>query len=103
MATVIVLFNLKDGVDPAEYEKWARDRDLPTVNGLQSVYAFRVQKASAVLGSDASPPYRYIEILDHAGLDALGADIGTPEMQAVAAEFAQFADNPTFVVTDPVT
>lgn len=100
MATVIVLFNLRDGVDPAEYEKWARERDSPTVNGLPSVRRFRLQKASGVLGSDAAAPYQYIEILDHDGMETLGADLGGEEMQAVAAEFQRFADNPVFVVTE---
>ena len=36
MQTVIVLFNLKPGVDVAQYEAWARDSDLPVVNGLPS-------------------------------------------------------------------
>lgn len=100
MATVIVLFNLKPGVDPEAYEKWARERDAPTVNELGSVRDFRVQKASGVLGSDAAPPYQYIEILDHEGLDALLSDISGEQMQTVAAEFARYADNPTFIVTE---
>lgn len=100
MASVIVLFNLKDGVDPAEYEQWARERDSPTVNALPSVREFRVQKAAGILGSDAPSPYQYIEILDHEGLDSLGADISSEAMQTVAAEFGRFADNPTFIVTE---
>ena len=100
MATIIVLFNLKPGVEPAAYEQWARDRDVPTVNGLASVQEFRVQKAVGLLGADGPAPYQYIEILEHDGLDALMPDIGGAEMQAVAAEFAEYADNPTFVITE---
>ena len=42
MATVLVLFNLKAGTDVAAYEKWAREKDLPTVRGLGSVNGFDV-------------------------------------------------------------
>ena len=34
MSNVLVLFNLKEGVDSAEYERWAKTRDLPTARNL---------------------------------------------------------------------
>ena len=33
-------------------------------------------------------------------LEQLGQDVATPAMQRVAAEFRQFADDPTFVITE---
>ena len=90
MATVIVLFNLKAGIDPAAYERWARERDAPTVNGLDSVDGFRELKATGLLGTDAAPPYQYVEVLEYQGLDALGADIATERMQEVARAFGEF-------------
>lgn len=101
MAHVIVLFNLKEGVDVDAYEAWARERDLPTVNGLPSINSFRVFSASGLLGGGDSP-YSYVEILDVADMDGLMQDIGSSAMQAIAAEFQEFADNPTFIVTDEV-
>jgi REDY-like protein HapK len=100
MASVIVLFNLKDGVDRGDYERWALQRDSPTVNGLPSVRGFRVQRATGVLGSDAAPPYQYVEILDFDDLGALTDDISTEPMQVIAAEFARYADNPVFITTE---
>ena len=37
MTNVIVLFNLRDGVDRSEYENGAKSTDLPTVRGLDSI------------------------------------------------------------------
>ena len=34
MTTIVVLFNLKDGVDQDEYEQWARTVDIPSVRRL---------------------------------------------------------------------
>ena len=34
MTTVVVLFNLQEGVEPAEYEEWARTVDIPNVRRL---------------------------------------------------------------------
>lgn len=100
--TIVVLFNLKPGVNEADYEAWARSTDLPIVNGLKSVDGFRVFKATGLLGGDAAPPYRYVEILTVNDMGRLGADIGTETMQRVAGEFRQFADNPLFLMTDEI-
>jgi hypothetical protein len=75
---IIALFTLKPGVDIAAYEAWAREVDLPTVNGLPSIIGFEVFKAKSVLGSDAKPPYQYI-----------------------AREFQAIADV-TFILTEPL-
>ena len=98
---IIVLFNLKEGVQLAEYEEWARTRDIPGVNALGSIDGFTVHKATGMFGApDASPPYQYFEIIDVNDMDAFLADISTPEFQAVAAPFRDYADSPQFVLTE---
>lgn len=97
---IVVLLNLKPGVDPAAYEAWARGGDIPAVNALGSVAGFSVHKATGLFGSDATPPYAYVEVIDITGLDAFVADVTTPEFQALAAPFRDFADNPIFILTE---
>lgn len=99
---IIVLFNLKPGVDPAVYEAWAAARDIPTVRALPSIAGFEVSAATGLLGSDGRPPYQYVEVIDVADVDRFGSDIGTETMQKIAAEFQGFADNPVFVTTRAV-
>lgn len=101
MTRVIVLFNLKAGVDPAKYEAWARGTDAPTVNGLPSVAGFTVHRATGLLGGGASP-YAYVEVLDVTDMDALTADISAPPMTEIAAAFQSFADDPKFIITEEV-
>ena len=98
MTTVIVLFNLKDPSRRADYERWAREVDLPTAGGLPSVDKFEVLKASGLLTGGPSP-YEYVEVLRINDMAQLGADVGTPAMQAVSAQFQAFADKPLFIVT----
>ncbi len=99
--TLIVLFNLRRGVSPAAYEKWARQTDVPIAGGLKSVKDFSVYRAEGIFGSKKKPPYKYFEILHVTGLDSLVADIGKePRMQKVAAQFQKFANNPVFIVTE---
>jgi len=100
MATrIIALFNLKPGIDRTAYEEWARTVDLPTVKGLSSIQDFTVHRSVALLGSDAAPPYQYIEIIDVADMDQFGKDIATQTMQSIAAQFQGMADV-TFILTN---
>ena len=99
MQTVIVLFNLKPGVSAEEYEAWARASDLPVVNALPSVEKFEVLKASGLLIGEGSSPYDYIELMRIPDMAAFGADLADPAVQAGAAQFQQYADNPLFILT----
>jgi hypothetical protein len=100
MKTIVCLFNLKPGADRGAYERWARERDLPTVNGLDSVERFEVLRSAGLLIGDGPPPYEYVEIIRVRDMDAFLRDVGTPAVQQGAAEFQSFADNPVFIVTD---
>ena len=100
MANVIVLFNLKDGVGPSEYEDWAKASDLPTVRGLDSVADFSVHRASGLLGSDEAPPYQYIEIIDVSDMARFGEEVASETVQKLASEFHGFADGPLFLLTE---
>ena len=98
---IIVLFNLKPGVDVSVYENWARKTDIPGANALASVSNFTVHRATGLFGSDAPSPYQYVEVLDIKGMEPFIADVTTPEFQAtVAAQFGAFADNPQFILTE---
>jgi hypothetical protein len=98
---IVVLFNLKSGVDVAAYEAWARDTDIPGANALGSVDKFTVHRATGLFGSDAPSPYQYVEILDIKGMEPFLADVTTSDFQeTIAAQFAGFADNPQFILTE---
>ena len=101
MATrIVALFNLKKNVTPADYERWAKRVDLPTVNGLKSVEKFEVFKSVGLLGSDAKPPYSYVEIIDVGDMEGFGKEVSTAAMQKVAGEFQAMTDDLVFILTD---
>lgn len=97
---IVVLFNLKPGIDPAAYEDWARTTDIPLVRSLPSVTHFRVYRTAGLFGSDQPAPYSHIEVLDITALDPFVADVQSEAVQRVAGEFQQFADNPLFILTE---
>ncbi len=96
---IIAFFNLKPGISISDYEAWAKSKDLPTVNGLRSVDQFEVFRSVGLLGSDAKPPYAYIEVIDVNDMDVFGGDISTEAMQKIAAEFQSMAADPVFILT----
>ncbi|MEM7612577.1 MAG: EthD family reductase [Pseudomonadota bacterium] len=100
MTTIIVLFNLQNDEQRADYEHWARTTDLPTVRKLPSVAGFTGLKAVSMLGNDDAPPFQYIEVINVNDMTKFGQDVSTEAMQAVAAAFRGFADNPKFIVCE---
>ena len=56
MPTMIVLVNLKEGVEPEDYERWVLESYAPAVRMLPSVEDWRDYRATGLLGSDAAPP-----------------------------------------------
>jgi len=100
MAIMVVLFNLKPGVTPEAYERWARETDVPAVNALDSVERFRVYRSLGLLGSEARPPYAYMELVEIADLDKLAHDAATEKMREITAQFQTMADNPIWILLD---
>ncbi len=98
MTTIVVLFNLKAGVDARDYEAWAHSTDLPHVNGLPSVRSFRVLRSAGLL-SGAAAPYQYVELIELKSLEEFRGEVKSEAMQAVAREFRAYADAPIFMVT----
>lgn len=96
---IIACFNLKPGTDAKVYEDWAKQSDLPTVNALPSIANFEVFRSTGQLGSEAPPPYQYIEIIDVKDMAAFGSDVAATKMQKIAAEFQAMADV-VFITTE---
>lgn len=99
---IVVLFNLRPEVTPDAYEAWARSTDIPAVRSLGSVTRFDVLRATGLLGSDGTPPFAYVELIDVGDDAGFGADVGTPQMQRIAGEFRKYADDPLFILLQDI-
>lgn len=100
MPTIVVLFNLKPSASIADYEAWAKSKDIPTVKSLTSVQDFRVLKMGMLLGSENPSPYQYCELIEVPNMETFFADLGREDVQAGAKQFNEFADNPMFIVAN---
>ena len=92
MPTMIVLVDLKEGVDPEDYERWVLESYAPAVRELPSVEDWRDYRATGLLGSDAALPYRYVVTLDIRDLDQLGRDVASEGMQGLLSELHDLAE-----------
>jgi hypothetical protein len=100
---VVVLFNLKPDTEIAAYEDWARTRDIPGVRSLPSIDDFQVYRTTGLLGSSATAPYQYVEIIDIADMDGFFKDVSGAPSQAIAREFRDFlGSEPIFILTEPL-
>lgn len=102
MTNLVVFFNLRDGVDPSDYEAWAKSTDLPIVRGLDSVKSFSVYRVSGLLGSDEPPPYEYVEVISVGDMSGFSEEVASETMQKVASEFQKYADGPLFLTTESI-
>jgi hypothetical protein len=92
LTTMIVLVNLKEGVNPEDYERWVLESYAPTVRELPSVEDWRDYRVTGLLASYAAPPYRYVVTLEVGDLDQLGRDMAGAKMQRLLPELHQFAE-----------
>jgi hypothetical protein len=100
MSALIVLFKLKPGASVEEYERWAVETDVPVVSRLDAVDAFRVFRLQRLLFGAGNPPYDYCEVIEVNDLAKLSEEIAQERIQAIAAEFQAFADDPVFIVAE---
>lgn len=101
--TLIVFFNLKEGVNESEYLKWATETDLPTVNKLNSVSSFEVFKGMTVFGEQKASPWDFFEVIKINSEENFLADIQTEIMSKVVEQFQVFAKDATFISTLDIT
>ena len=100
MASLVVLFNLKDEAAKEAYENWAQTTDVPTVKALVSIDDFRVYRLTGMMGTDSPPPYQYCEVIDINDMAKFGEEVGSETMKRVAGEFQSFADAPMFILSE---
>ena len=87
----------------ASEPKIPKELDIPTVKSLQSVSEFQVFKSLGIFGSDATPPYQYVEMIHFDSIENLVSDISKePKMLEIPAKFQEMADNPIFIVSETI-
>jgi hypothetical protein len=101
MTTMIVPIKLKDGADPAEYEKWAQERDIPTATSLPTVDSFHLYRVASLI--DGNPaPYDYVEVIEINDIENFPKDVASEPMQKIAEELGAFLGDGAFLLSDRI-
>lgn len=103
MATIIILYTLKEGVTQEQYETWTRTTDYPTMRGLQRIKSFVNYRAVKPLFGESKPSVHYVEVFDIPDLEGfVQEDMGASVVQKVMGEFMQYVENPEFLIAEAV-
>ncbi len=101
MAKLILLYKLKDGIDPSTFEKWVLSVDYPTMRGLHRVSSFSTHRVRGLLIGDGTPSADYVEIFDIPDLEGfISQDMGTTIVRNIMGQFMGFAAAPEFLIVD---
>lgn len=100
---LILIYSLKDGVTPEDFEEWVVSTDYPQMRGLSRVADFRTYRAERLLMGEGEPSVQYIEAFSIPDLDGfIAEDMGGETVQSVMGTFMGFADAPEFIVVTEV-
>lgn len=79
MNHMIVMYNLADGQDPAEFETWLREVDLPGYAKLKSMSNPYYYRCGHLLGEDKPAPFRYIAVIEMDSPQAVENEMADPK------------------------
>lgn len=103
MPVRILISTLKAGVDPAEYEKWVRERDYELVRTLPNFIGYMVHRIERPIQGADSAAWQYLERIEVKSLEQHDKDLASPAGIALRDElYGRFLDrskNIYFVAT----
>jgi hypothetical protein len=89
---VFFLNRLREGVDPAEYERFVREVDYPFARRLPTIQSYVVTRLEGLFeGGEA--PYDYLEVVEITELEAYRRSLdpsGSPEVRQFFDQWSGF-------------
>ncbi len=91
---VFFLTHLREGIDPAAYERFLRDVDYPRTQELLPVSRYVATRIEGRAVSEGDVPYAYIEVLDIEDVEAYRAAFAnpSPEVGELIAQVFSYVD-----------
>ena len=89
---VFFINKLREGVDPAAYERFVREVDYPFARGLPTIQSYVVTRLDGLYeGGEA--PYDYLEVVEITELDAYRKSLdpgSSPEVKEFFEQWSSF-------------
>jgi hypothetical protein len=87
---VFFLNRLRDGVNPADYERWVREVDYPLARSLPTIESYVVTRLDGVMGGGEAP-YDYLEVVEITNYEDYKASLGGgPEMEEFFQQWSSY-------------
>lgn len=100
---VFFLNRLREGVAPADYERWVREVDYPVARSLPAIRSYVVTRLDGMLADDAQAPYDYLEVIEITSLEEYRAALsGGPEVEAFFEEWKSYVGESVMVYGDVI-
>lgn len=93
---ILFLTRLRDGVDPANYERFVRDVELSVVENMSSVRSYSVVRLLGLVeeGNEPMLPYQYADLVETESVAAYREDLArlpdTTQGRAFEAEWQSY-------------
>jgi hypothetical protein len=78
MPVRFLISTLKAGVDPAEYEKWVRERDYALVRTLPNYVSYTVHRIRQPIQGAENAGWQYIERIEVKSIEQHDKDLASP-------------------------
>ncbi|RXG85548.1 hypothetical protein [Bradyrhizobium vignae] len=105
MPVRFLISTLKEGVDPAEYEAWVRERDYALVRSLDNYVSYKVHRIRRPIQGAENSTWQYIERIEVKSLEQHDKDLASPAGVALREElYGKFLDRSKniYFVTDEI-
>lgn len=102
---LVILYSLKEGVSPEDFEAWVTSTDYPTMRGLERVDSFKTHRAESLLPGtgEGAPSVQYIETFAIPDLEGfIAKDMAGETVQSIMGQFMGFAEAPQFIVVEEI-
>lgn len=100
---LFILYTLKEGVTPEQFENWVVTTDQPAMRSLARVQSFRTYRAERLLMGEGAPGVGYIESFAIRDLEGFTTeDMGGETVQKVMGEFMGLVEAPQFIIVSEV-
>lgn len=100
---LFILYALKEGVTPEQFEEWVVTTDQPAMRGLARVQSFRTYRAERLLVGEDTPGIAYIEAFSIHDLEGFTTeDMAGETVQAIMGDFMGLAEAPQFIIVSEV-
>jgi len=99
VAHILILYKLKPGITPKDFEHWLRTRSAPTLRKIRRLKDFTVYRIEKRVMDSGEPSIGYAELFDIPDIEGfVREDIPGPVLRKDMEEFLGFAEKPEYLL-----